>query len=325
MSKTTGASGRKIASLPAPPVLARAGKPQSRTWRALADAAAIQVYLGPMLIIFASLVLVPVLATVFLSFTDFNGYSFNFHLVGLANYSALFANPQIVAGLTFSAMYAVATTVVVTVIAVPLALVLNRRFAGRNFVRATLFFPAVPSLIVLGLVWAYIFSPISSGVFNSVLHDVLGIGPVPWLAQNLLAQISVITVGVWAQAGWHATLYLAYLQSISADYYDAAAIDGASALQRFFQITLPLLAPAMTVSVVLLMTGGLRVYELPLALTNGGPVYSTYTVTQNIVLYGVSQGEYGLGSALSVVFLLIVAVVLLLTLWVLRWREGQLS
>jgi multiple sugar transport system permease protein/raffinose/stachyose/melibiose transport system permease protein len=178
---------------------------------------------------------------------------------------------------------------------------------------------------VLGLVWAYIFSPISSGVFNSVLHDVLGIGPVPWLAQNLLAQISVITVGVWAQAGWHATLYLAYLQSISADYYDAAAIDGASALQRFFQITLPLLAPAMTVSVVLLMTGGLRVYELPLALTNGGPVYSTYTVTQNIVLYGVSQGEYGLGSALSVVFLLIVAVVLLLTLWVLRWREGQLS
>ena len=113
----------------------------------------------------------------------------------------------------------------------------------------------------------------------------------------------MIMVGVWAQVGWHAVLYLGYLQSIPHDYQDAALVDGASAVRRFFAITVPLLAPAMTVSIVLLMVGGLRVYELPLALTNGGPVYSTYTVTQNILSYGVSNGEFGEGTALSVVFL----------------------
>jgi raffinose/stachyose/melibiose transport system permease protein len=157
-----------------------------------------------------------------------------------------------------------------------------------------------------------------------MLNGRFGIGPVQWLSDDRLAQFSVIMVGVWAQVGWHAVLYLGYLQSIPNDYQDAALVDGASAVRRFFNITVPLLAPAMTVSIVLLMVGGLRVYELPLALTNGGPVYSTYTVTQNILSYGVSNGEFGEGTALSVVFLFLVIVVLLGSLAVLRHREGRL-
>ena len=158
-----------------------------------------------------------------------------------------------------------------------------------------------------------------------MLYGLFGVGPVQWLSEDHLAQLSVIMVGVWAQVGWHAVLYLGYLQSIPHDYEDAALVDGASAVRRFFAITVPLLAPAMTVSVVLLMVSGLRVYELPLALTNGGPVYSTYTVTQNILLYGVSDGKFGEGSALSVVFLALVIVVLLGSLAVLRHREGRLK
>jgi multiple sugar transport system permease protein/raffinose/stachyose/melibiose transport system permease protein len=120
-------------------------------------------------------------------------------------------------------------------------------------------------------------------------------------------------------------LYLAYLQSVPRDYYDAAVVDGASSPQQFFRITLPLLAPAMTVSVVLLITGGLRVYELPLSMTGGGgPGYSTYTVTQNILLYGVSDGQYGPGSALSVLFLVLVATTFVVVLSALRWREARL-
>ncbi len=313
---------------------AQVGAAASPSWRGpqrarvrysrLLDVLGVQAFLVPLVVIFLGLFLVPIAASIFLSFTNFNGYSFHFNFVGLQNYSAIFSSSQMESGLTFTLLYAVGSTALVTVLAIPLAVVLNRRFVGRNIVRAALFFPAVPSLLVLGLVWTYIFSPISTGVINSVVHTLFGIGPIPWLANDQLAQLSVILVGVWAQTGWHAVLYLAYLQSIPSEYYDAAVIDGASARQRFFEVTVPLLAPAMTVSVVLLMTGGLRVYELPLALTQGGPVYSTYTVTQNIVLYGVSQGQYGVGSALSVLFLLLVAGVLLVLLSLLRWRERKL-
>jgi raffinose/stachyose/melibiose transport system permease protein len=291
-------------------------------WR---EVLAVQAFFLPTVLSFIFLVGVPTVLSAVLSFTNFDGYSFTFQFVGLSNYRALFSDPQITASLYFTILYAVATTVIVTVIAVPLAVMINIHFLGHKLVRAAFFFTSVPSLLVLALVWTYILSPLGSGLVNYMLYGLFGVGPVQWLSEDRLAQLSVIMVGVWAQAGWHAVLYLGYLQSIPHDYEDAALVDGASAVRRFFAITVPLLAPAMTVSVVLLMVSGLRVYELPLALTNGGPVYSTYTVTQNILLYGVSDGKFGEGSALSVVFLALVIVVLLGSLAVLRHREGRLK
>jgi raffinose/stachyose/melibiose transport system permease protein len=120
--------------------------------------------------------------------------------------------------------------------------------------------------------------------------------------------MSVILVGVWGAAGWHAVLYLAYLQSIPNELYEVATIDGASALKQFRHITLPLLTPGIVVSQFLLMTGGLKVFDLPYTLTNGGPGFATYTITQSIVTSGVGQGRYGLASALAVLFTLAVAV-----------------
>lgn len=295
--------------------------PRLIRWR---EALAVEAFFLPTVLSFVFLVAVPVVLTVLLSFTNFDGYSFKFNFVGLSNYRALLSDPQITSSLYFTIMYAVATTVIVTVIAIPLAVILNIHFVGHNLVRAAFFFTSVPSLLVLALVWTYILSPLGSGLVNYMLHGLFGAGPVGWLSGNRLAQLSVIMVGVWAQVGWHAVLYLGYLQSIPHDYDDAARVDGASTVRRFFAITVPLLAPAMTVSVVLLMVNGLRVYELPLALTNGGPVYSTYTVTQNILLYGVSDGQFGEGSALSAVFLLLVVVVLLGSLGLLRHRESRL-
>jgi raffinose/stachyose/melibiose transport system permease protein len=291
-------------------------------WR---ETLAVQAFFLPTVLSFVLLVAVPSILTIALSFTNFDGYSFKFQLVGLSNYSALFSDPQITASLYFTILYAVATTLIVTIIAIPVAVIVNIHFFGHKLVRAVFFFTSVPSLLVLALVWTYILSPLGSGVVNYLLYGLFGLGPVQWLSENHLAQLSVIMVGVWAQVGWHSVLYLGYLQSVPSDYYDAALVDGASALRRFFGITVPLLAPAMTVSVVLLMISGLRVYELPLALTQGGPVYSTYTVTQNILLYGVSNGKFGEGSALSAVFLALVIVVLFGTLGVLRYRERRLQ
>jgi len=272
------------------------------------------------------LFLYPVGRDLYLSFTNFSGYSAKTNFVGFANYRALLSQTAVSTGLAFTVMYAVATTVVVTVLAIPLAVVLNRRFVGRNLVRAALFFPAIPSLAILGLVWAYILAPISSGAINSLIGHLFGVGPVPWLSNDLLARLSVIFVGVWSQVGWHSILYLAYLQSIPADYYDAGQVDGASSWQRFFYITVPQLAPAMTVSCILLITSGLNVYALPLSLTLGGPGYATYTVMQNIIQLGVNGDsiQYGQASALAVLFLLMVVTVLLVQVFLMRRREARL-
>ena len=276
----------------------------------------LRLFVVPLVIIFIGLFALPVARSLYFSFTNFGGYSNKVSFVGLANYRALFSNPTVLTGLAFTLTYALGRALIVTVLAIPLAVVLNKRFVGRNFVRAAMFFPAVPSAAIL--------APISMGVVNSALGALFGVGPVPWLSTNLLARLSVIMVGVWQQLGWHAMLYLAYLQSIPADYYDAADVDGASSVQRFFYITVPLLAPAMTISIVLLVVFGLQEYALPLALTGGGPGYATYTVSQTIITLGISNAQYGQGAALSILFLLMVAVVLVVQISILRRREARL-
>jgi raffinose/stachyose/melibiose transport system permease protein len=284
-----------------------------------------RLFLVPVTVVAGVLFGYPFCRDVYLSFTNYNGYSAT-KFVGLANYAALFSQSAVSTGLVFTLMYAVGTTVLVTVIAIPLAVVLNKRFPGRNTVRAALFFPAIPSVLILGLVWAYILAPISSGAINSVIGHIFGVGPVPWLSNDQLARLSVIGVGVWSQAGWHAVLYLAYLQSIPTEYYEAAEVDGATFWQRFLHITVPQLAPAMTVSCVLLLTNGLNVYALPFALTGGGPGNDTYTVTQNIIQLGVNGDsiEYGQASALAVAFLLFIAVILIAQVLLFRRREARL-
>lgn len=282
------------------------------------------MFMLPIGIVFVVLFLIPLVQTFYYSLTNASGYSNSMKFVGLENYQRVLTDPTMLAGLTFTVIYTVATTILITVVAIPLAVVLNRKFFARNFVRSLFFFPAIPSLAILGLVWGYILSPLGSGALNSVLGAV-SLGPFPWLSDDVLARTSVIGVALWSSAGWHAVIYLAYLQAIPADYYESATVDGSSPRQQFFHITLPLLTPAVIVSQFLLLTGGLRVYDLPFTLTKGGPGYATTTITQSIITNGVAQGRYGLASALSVLFTLAVAVLVVLQLLASNRLERRLS
>lgn len=268
-------------------------------------------FLLPILALFVVLFLVPLVQTCYFSFTDFNGYSMDMKFVGMSNYRKVFSDASTLQGLGFTILYAVLVAVGVTVLAIPLAVVLNRKFAGRDFVRSVFFFFSVPSLAIMGMVWKYIFSPMKTGVVNSVLAS-MGLGPVPWLSNGNLARFCVMFIAVWAQIGWHATLYLAFLQAIPADLYEQATVDGASAWQKFVHITLPQLTPGIVTSTFLLMSGGLKVYDLPYTLTKGGPGYSTYTVTQSIIQQGIGQSQYGIGSALAVLFFIATGIVVFL-------------
>ncbi|MEO6531982.1 MAG: sugar ABC transporter permease [Pseudolysinimonas sp.] len=300
--------------------LRRPQRGRLRRWREEAGAS---LFLVPVLIVFVVLFAIPMSQSVYYSFTNFNGYSNDFANVGLRNYALIFTDPTLASALGFTITYAIALTVLVTLFAIPLALILNRKFFGRNFVRSVYFFPAIPSVAILGLVWGFILNPLGDGVLNTVIHALTGLGPVPWLADSTLAQLSTIAVAVWTLTGWHALLYLAYLQSIPSDFLEAATIDGASRLQIFRFITLPLLTPAMTVSWLLLMTNGLKVYDLPITLTRGGPGFATTTITQAIIQDGIASAAVGQASALAVLFLLVVGIVVLAQLGLSRLLERK--
>lgn len=284
-----------------------------------------QLFLLPVLLVYTVFSIYPLLKSVVLSFTDFDGYVRTYDFVGLKNYSRIFVDDAIVSGLTFTLIFAFASTLLITVLAIPLAILLDQNFWTKNLHRAIFFFPSIPSGLLLAYIWGFILAPISSGVLNKTLDVLFGAGPQPWLSDPMLAKLSTIVVTAWAATGWHAVLYLAFLQAIPKDYYEAAAIDGATRRQQIRHITFPLLAPAMTVSVMLLLTGGLKVFEIPFALTRGGPGFETHTITQVIVLRGISETQYGLASAMSVVFFLIVLAIAYFQIKLMQKREERIQ
>ncbi|WP_335988326.1 carbohydrate ABC transporter permease [Glycomyces sp. MUSA5-2] len=309
---------------PPPSALRQAAPQPTRLQRLRRRGIESYLFTLPVVVVFIVLFAVPLVQSFYYSLTDFNGYSTEANFVGLANYETIWQDTSMLSALGFTLVYTVGTTLAITALAIPLALVLNQKFFGRNVVRSVFFFPSVVSVAILGLVWGFILAPLGSGVINSVIGW-FGAQPVAWLAEPALARLSVILVAVWGGTGWHAVLYLAYLQAIPSEFYEAASIDGASRWQRFRYLTLPLLTPAITVSQLLLVTGGLKVYDLPYTLTGGGPGFATRTLTQSIIENGIAQGEVGKASALSVVFFLAVGLVIVAQLALSRRLEARFS
>lgn len=280
-------------------------------------------FMIPAFVVYTVLTVFPLVRTLFLSFTDWSGYTMeNLNFVGFENYAGVFQDKALVIAIKNTLIYAISNPALVTLLAIPLALALNSNMKTRNFQRAAFFFPSVPSALILGFLWSYIMSPMDFGVLNKFLGT-FGISPVLWLADQRMAMVSVIIVSVWSAVGWHACIYIAQLQSIPVDYYEAARIDGANGLQQFRFITLPMLAPAMTISVMLLLVNAMKVFDLPFALTSGGPGYATTMLSQVIIQKSFVEKQYGRATAVSILFFLCVAVISLLQLYFMKKREEK--
>lgn len=263
----------------------------------------------PAFLVYTVMTFTPLVMTIGLSLSDWNGSVIeNLKFVGLKNYFGVFSDRRMMGALKNTLFYAVLNPVLVTALAIPLALALNSRMATRNLQRAVFFFPSVPSILILGYLWSYIMSPLEFGILNK-FFALFGLGPYRWLSDPQMAMWAVLLVGVWSVLGWHACIYIAQMQGIPSDYYEAAAIDGASKWQQTVMITLPLLKPAVATSTLLLLVNALKVYELPTALTKGGPGSATTMFTQIIIQTGFINKRYGTSTAMSVVFCSIVMVI----------------
>ena len=262
------------------------------------------LFILPAFLGYTTFTIVPLLNSFKYAFTNWDGFN-RAEFVGFKNFLDLFGDAPMMRALLNTLVYAVSVPLLVTALSIPLAVLLNGKMKTRNLQRAIFFFPSVPSVLILGYLWSYMLSPTGRGLINTILA-LFNIDKVLWLGTPVLAMVSIIMVSVWSQVGWHACIYLANLQSIPSSYIEAARIDGASGWAIFRHITFPMLAPSMTISVMLLLTGSLKVFDLPFSLTNGGPGYSTLMVTQIIITRGVTEKLYGKATAMSVVFFFVI-------------------
>lgn len=223
--------------------------------------------------------------------------------IGLDNFTRLFRDPLFMASLTNTLVYMSATVVLRVVLGLLLAVALNGKLRGRVALRAIFYLPVIAPLVTVSVIWRIIFDTYS-GILNAGL-DVFGIAPIPWLTSTAWAMPAVIIMSVWKTFGWNIVIFLAGLQGIPQQLYEAAAIDGASKFRTFIHITLPLLKPTVLLAVVTSTISASQVFDQVYVMTGGGPGYSTMTLGQMVYTAGFQNYEMGYASAVSVILLLI--------------------
>ncbi|MFD7291616.1 carbohydrate ABC transporter permease [Streptomyces sp. NPDC059863] len=264
-------------------------------------------FAAPAILLFAFVVLVPSMRGVYYAFTDWDGLDPAFSFVGLDNFGAVFRDPDAVQAIWHTLLIAVAVTVIQNGFGLLLALGVNSVIKSRNVLRVFLFAPAVVTPIVTAYLWRNLLSP--EGAVNSLLGAVgLGSWQQDWLEDPDIALWSVVGVVVWQFGGYSMVIFLAGLQSVPKEIYEAADIDGAGPFRRFWSVTRPLLAPALTINLMLSIIGGIKLFDQVYALTGGGPGHATDTLSTLIYKDAFTLGEFGYSIALAVVLTIIVAV-----------------
>jgi len=273
-------------------------------------------FVAPALLVIAVFFLLPVVAAFSLSLTDFDIYALadlgNLRFIGLENYARMLQTPLF--------WRALGNTVYFVVIGVPLsiavslgsALLLHSRLARfKPFFRTSLFAPVVTTLVAVAVVWRYLFHT-RYGIVNYAL-SYIGVGPLDWLGDPHLAMPTIILLAVWKNFGFNMVIFLANLQAIPDELYEAARIDGASSMRQMVHITLPMLAPTLTMVGILTTAGYFQLFAEPYVMTQGGPLHSTVSVLYLMYQEGFKWWNFGAASTVALLlFGLIFAVTWLL-------------
>lgn len=282
----------------------------------------INLFYVPALVLFALFVIYPFFKGVYLSFTNWNGYSRSFKMIGLKNYVNLFKDKNVHRAFANTLVYGVGSTVIQNALGVLLAVFLNKKFRGRSLVRTVIYLPVMIAPLIMGYVM-YFFFNYNRGAINDVLK-LFGAAPVDWLASGNRAVFILTLVNSLQFVGISMVIYLAGLQNIPSMYYEAAEIDGIGVKQRFFYITLPLLMPAVTSSVTLNLIGGLKLFDVISALTGGGPGYDTHSLSTLIHKYYFGGERAGYASAIGLVFFVFIMFVSNIVAKALQRRQVEL-
>jgi raffinose/stachyose/melibiose transport system permease protein len=276
---------------------------------------------APAILVILLFVEIPFLMSIAYSFTKWNGLDKVPKFIGLRNYIELFTNDTDMGhAIKFTLLFTVIVVVLTNLIALLIAVILDSNVKGRNVLRAAFYIPNIISLIIIGYMWRFIFSR-GFDSFYAITH--LGLFQLSWLGDSRLAFASVVLVSVWQSIGFYMVIYIAGLQTVPREQLEAAVIDGAGPVTRFFRITLPLIMPSVTVCVFYSLSNALKTFDVIFSLTFGGPGTVTASVALDIYKTAFSDSRFGYGSAKSVILFLLILFVTILQLGAFKRREVE--
>ncbi|MEV1331529.1 sugar ABC transporter permease [Micromonospora costi] len=283
------------------------------------------LFLAPYLVLFTVFGALPIVLGVWLSLHQWDFQLPNRPFVGLDNYKELFSSDSAVYGdwwqsVRATAIFTVLSVPLLVVVPLGLAVLLNRSFPGRTFFRAVYFAPYVLGVAVIGLLWRFLLDA-NLGLVNRLLGVVGLPADTPWVTDVPWAWISLVGVTVWWTSGFNAVIYLAGLQDIPQELYEAAKVDGATAWERFRHVTLPGLRPVLLFVMTTTILASANVFGQSFLITQGAPGTETRTVVWFIVEEGLRDNDAGRAAAMSIVFALMLAVVSLANFRLFRYRE----
>lgn len=273
----------------------------------------------PGMIIFTVGLIIPLFLSFRYSLTDWDGMTAEKNFVGLQNYIKLFKDKEFLESWWFTIKFTIGNTIIQNVLALLFAVALDSGIRFQKLYRTAFFVPCLISAIVVGFVWLKMFSNVLPAI-----NDLLGTGFNFLLfgkAETVLG--GLLIANNWQWVGYWMLIYLAGLQSVPAELYEAAKVDGANAIHRFFNVTIPMLAPAITICVVGITTGSLKVYDLLVASTKGGPGRASTSVIYKTYTTAINGRQYGYGSAMTVTLVIALLLVALIQVKGLRKKEVQ--
>ncbi len=262
------------------------------------------LFMAPSILIIGAFMLWPLLQSAYLSFTEYNRIQ-PARWVGARNYVELVQDEQVWNALGNTAIYAVVVTPVTVFLALLFAIFLNRPMVGRNFVRTAIFMPFIVSMAIISFAWSFLLDA-NIGLITYWLSQVGFVTEQGWLTDPQLAMPAVMVVGVWKSVGFYMVMYLAGLQSIPTEIYEAATVDGAGPWNRFRHITWPLLANQTMLVSVMAAIATIQVFDQIYVMTRGGPFFSTETLVMLIYRVGFQDLQLGYGSAVAWVLMILV-------------------
>ncbi len=266
------------------------------------------VYILPSFLLMLAFTFIPICMTIYFSFTKYN-LSQPPQWIGLQNYSKLITNSYLHQSLINTVQYVAVTVPIQTLLALIIAAFLSGRLRNRlgGALRSMMFIPVVASMIASAAVWNVIYET-NGGVLNQIL-EFLGIPGYNWLGRKSSALNCVAVVAIWKNVGYFLVIFYAGIMNISVDINEAACVDGATPVQRFFYITLPILKPITYMVVTLGIIWSFQVFDLVYKMTAGGPGRATYTVAYLIYSYAFQDKRIGYGAALAVCLLIVILII----------------
>ena len=275
----------------------------------------------PAVVLMLAFIAYPLCNAIYLSFFNWNGYSVNKEFIGIQNYVAMFKDEIFISSLRNTLIYGFGCTILQQVICLTLALFLNTKFKGRGIIRTVIYMPAMVSGLVMGYIM-YFFFQFNGGVVNDIL-GFLGLSGYDWLGNGTSAIAVIVFINTWQFVGVSMVIYLAGIQGVSQSYIEAATVDGANAWERFRYIILPLLVPALSSSVIYNLIGGLKLYDVIIALTDGGPARKTHSLATYIANRYFDAERAGYAAAIGVFSFIMIMIISMIVNGYFRRKEVE--